>query len=283
MTHPRVAVVIPCFNDGMTVLETLESAQAQENAEIVVVDDGSTDESTLRVLDEIRARGVRVVRQENAGLAAARMAGVAASTARYVHPLDADDLLTPDALRRLADALDAEPEAVVAWGDIRTFGAIDLPQHRADLLDPWAICHLNQIPGTSLIRRQALLDAGGWVMKIGYEDWDLWMAFAERGWSGVHIDDVTLLYRIGEGRMLANARHHHEALFAELRQRHPRLFANRGRNWRRSRAPLRMRLLFPLIGSLPVGEHPRHRLRLVAAEPVRTIKVRSQALRRRRS
>ncbi len=281
MSRPRVAVVIPCFNDGTTVREAVESVRAQEEAELVVVDDGSTDSSTLRVLDELRACDVRVVRQRNAGLSAARMAGVAASTARYIHPLDADDLLAPDALRRLADALDAEPEAVVAWGDQQTFGAIDLPQRRAPRLDPWAISHLNQVPGTSLVRRTALLDVGGWVMKIGYEDWDLWMAFAERGLPGVHIDGVTLLYRIGEGRMLQNARRHHALLYAELRGRHQLLFSERSRNWLRSRAPLRMRLLFPLIGQLPMSEHLRHRLRLGVAEPVRTIRIRTIRLRRR--
>lgn len=83
--------------------------------------------------------------------------------------------------------------------------------------------------------------------------------------------------------MLANARRHHDELYDRLRARHPRLFAERRSNWRRSSAPLRMRLLFPLVGCVPVGEHTRHRIRLVIAEPIRTIKVRAQKLRRGRA
>jgi glycosyltransferase involved in cell wall biosynthesis len=91
----RVAVVIPCFDDGATLGEAVDSLAGEEPHELVVVDDGTTDERTLRILEEREVAGVRVLRQENAGLSAARMAGVRATSARYVFPLDADDLLVP--------------------------------------------------------------------------------------------------------------------------------------------------------------------------------------------
>src|SRR3954467_1038757 len=118
----RVAAFIPCFNDGHVVGEAVQSVRASpEPAEIVVVDDGSTDPATATVLDGLHADGVTVLRQANAGLPAARNAGLAATPAPYGSPLDADDLPEPDALPALADALDADPEAAVAYGDYMEF------------------------------------------------------------------------------------------------------------------------------------------------------------------
>src|SRR4051812_7174454 len=95
---PRVAVVIPCHDDGPLAVEAVDSVLREvEEVELVVVDDGSTAPETQEALDGLRARGVRVLRQDNAGLGAARMAGVGATTAPYVFPLDSDDLLEPGA------------------------------------------------------------------------------------------------------------------------------------------------------------------------------------------
>src|ERR1043166_895150 len=110
---PRVAVVVPCFDDGETLSTALASLAGQEEHELVVVDDGSTDPDTLTVLAELERNGVQVVRRPNGGLSAARMSGVEATSAPYVMPLDADDALAPGALRALADALDADERAVM--------------------------------------------------------------------------------------------------------------------------------------------------------------------------
>ena len=121
--NARIAVIVPCFNDGETVEETIASVKAAgDGLELVVVDDGSTDESTLAAFHRMEASGVRVIHQANTGLAGARNTGLAATTAPYVYPLDADDLLIPGALDRLAAALDADRHAVVAWGDFEVFG-----------------------------------------------------------------------------------------------------------------------------------------------------------------
>ena len=104
------AVVIPCWNDGETVGDTVASARDQAD-ELLVVDDGSTDPATLAVLERLRADGVGVLRVENGGPSAARMAGLAGTTAPYVFPLDADDELVPGALAALAHALDGHPRA----------------------------------------------------------------------------------------------------------------------------------------------------------------------------
>jgi glycosyltransferase involved in cell wall biosynthesis len=238
------------------------------------VNDGSTDPATLRTLDEIRTRGVKVIDQENTGLPGARMTGVAATSARYVYPLDADDGIAPGALTRLADALDASPDAAVAWGDQQLFGDFSLLAPRARTLDPWAITHINLLPVSTMVRRTALLEAGGWQITGGYEDWDLWMALAERGGHGVYVGGPTQLYRIHGERMLTETRRRHGDQFALLRRRHPDLFAARRRAWLRSTAPWRMRLLLPLVSRLPVAPSSRHRIALFVSWPRHGIRMR---------
>ena len=271
--QPRVAVIVPCYNDGATLEAALASLDGQEPCEAVVVDDGSDDPLTLEVLKRVSAAGTRVVSQPNRGLSAARMLGVESTSAPYIQPLDADDRLAPGALSELADALDADSGLGVVWGDQRTFGELEFSQKRARDLDPWAIAYVNRLTA-GLIRREAMLQAGGWVLKVGYEDWDLWMGLAELGWRGRRIDRVTYLYRISSTRMLSGARPHHTDLYEQMRIRHPRLFASQRGNWVHSRSPLRMRLLLPLLGLLPTSQLTRHRLQLAVSEPGHAFKVR---------
>src|SRR6059058_1411657 len=89
---PRIAVIVPCFNDGELVAEAVSSVIEREPVELVVVDDASSDAGTADVLDRLRREGVPVVRHaRNLGLPAARMTGLRASSAPFVFPLDADD------------------------------------------------------------------------------------------------------------------------------------------------------------------------------------------------
>ncbi len=275
----RVAVVVPCFNDGATLPATLDSLRAEEPHELVVVDDGSDDPATLETLARLASSGVRVVRQPNGGLSAARMTGVAATIAPYVLPLDADDAVVPGALAALADALDAAPAAALAWGDLVVWGELDAQLRVARALDPWLLTYLNDVPVASLLRRTALDAVGGWSMGSGYEDWDLWLALAERGYSGVHVPRPTLRYRRRSGRMLDDCTPAHAALYGRLRERHPDLFAARRANRRRSSAPLRAKLAFPLVEALPLDPFTRHRLYLLVNRPRQILSFRR--LRRR--
>jgi glycosyltransferase involved in cell wall biosynthesis len=251
-THPRVAVVIPCYNDGRFLIETLESVREQERCEIVVVDDGSTDAGTLDVLARVREAGVQVVTQPNQGLSAARMTGVRCTSAPYVHPLDSDDRLAPGALRLLADALDARPQADLAWGDYYCFGAFRCRVPGAPSLDPWRITYIDEIVGTTMVRRSALAAVGGWDMGSGFEDWDLWMKLAEVGAQGVYVSEVTLHYRQHDTpRMYRESLGRVDALSARLRSRRHRLFAERRANWRHSPSSWGVKAMFPVVGAMP--------------------------------
>jgi glycosyltransferase involved in cell wall biosynthesis len=252
--QPRVAVVIPCFNDGRFVTDAVHSSREQEEpCEIVVVDDGSSDPETLRILDQLERESVHVVHQANAGLSAARMAGVAACRAPYVQPLDADDRLAPGVLGPLADTLDANPGATAAWGFTEAFGADESQNLHSDGFDPWRLTFLNEVPTTILARREALLEVGGWELAdAGYEDWDLNLKAAEAGWLGIRIDHAHTQYRQHEeSRMLDEAIRNHERLYQLLRQRHHPLFSHRREHRRHSRTRATVKAAWTAIDLLP--------------------------------
>lgn len=249
-----IAVVIPCHDDGATLEQSVESVLDQDLAvEVIVVDDGSTDAATAAVLERLTHRGVRVMRQANRGPGPARMAGLLATDAEYVLPLDADDRLLPGALRLLHDELERNPAAVAAWGSARHFGGLDFVQKSLPALDPWHISYQNHLPLSALYRREAVLAAGGWQLDGGYEDWDLWMALAEAGHQGIGLPTVIGEYRVEPGRRLSRSSSRHAERCAVLRERHPRLYAERRRHRRRSPAPIALKATLPVIDALPLS------------------------------
>jgi len=122
--NPKVSVIIPAYNCGLLVEEALESVRRQtwQNFEVIVVDDGSTDD-TWRVLQDAAAKWdkVRAIRAEHKGLAAARNRAIAEMRGQYIALLDADDLWTPDKLQRCMDFLEAHPELSIVYTPMAPF------------------------------------------------------------------------------------------------------------------------------------------------------------------
>lgn len=118
---PVISLVIPCFNAAPFVEAAIRSALGQTLPpdEILVVDDGSTDESAA--IAEGLAGPIRVIRQANGGISAARNTGVAASTGTHIAFLDADDLWTPQSLESRWSLWQAQPELDYVFGSIACF------------------------------------------------------------------------------------------------------------------------------------------------------------------
>ena len=195
---PRVSVVVPCYDQGAYLDEAIDSVLAQtfQDFEIVVVDDGSTDPATIRLLDGYARPKTRVLRGPNRGLPGARNAGIRATAGEYVCCLDADDVLEPTLLEKSVAVLDARPEVTFVSHWLRTFGdeAWDWTPERCDFP---ALLDANTVNGAAPVRRQALLDAGLFdeAMRDGCEDWDLWITLVERGGIGVILPEFLFRYR----------------------------------------------------------------------------------------
>jgi glycosyltransferase involved in cell wall biosynthesis len=255
-TNAGVAVVVTCHDDGDTLVTAIDSIRGQgEAVELVIVDDGSSDQTTLRLLSQLERDREIVIRQANQGQSAAAMTGLRSASAAFVMRFDADDVLLPGAIAALRAALERDPGAAAAWGDTETFGLTSFRIPAAPQLDPWLVTYTNCIPGSgTLYRRAAVEAAGGWRLPAGFEDWDLWMALAERGYRGVHVARPIFRYRQDRHGQLAVWLPRTDRHYEQLRSLHPRLFANRRVNARRSTAPFALKLAVTTverIGWLP--------------------------------
>jgi glycosyltransferase involved in cell wall biosynthesis len=254
----RVAVVIPCYNDGAFLSDAVSSVKGAPGVEVVVVDDGSTDAATQQTLDDLAGVGIAVVHQANAGLSAARMAGVRASTAPYIYNLDADDIGTLSGIQTMAQRLEADPDAAVCYGGYEEFGDSQLIRLVPISIDPYRLAYTNEYPVTAMFRRSTLEALGGWRhVGAGYEDWSLWMSLAERGFKGVHAgrEVITFRRRVHGGRMLASAKANHRSLYRALRREHEALFADLPAYRRASELSAVRKLLYPAV----YGARPRFR------------------------
>ncbi len=252
----RVAVIIPCYNDGELAAEAVASVREHEPFELVVVDDGSDDAPTRAALERLESDGIRVLRHEqNRGLPAARDTGLAATSARYVFPLDSDDLAIGYLLGAMADRLDDQPEAGVCFGDYEEFGSVHHTRAVPARLDPFRLAYTNEYPVSALFRRELLESVGGWAPIEAYEDWHMWMTLAERGVTGVHFGFgvITFRKRVHGQRMLTKARAVHRRLYARLRADHPRLFEDLPTHRRQSPLHPARKRLYPVI----YGKRPR--------------------------
>jgi glycosyltransferase involved in cell wall biosynthesis len=233
--------------------EAVDSVLAQEPCELVVVDAGSTDSATLDILEKLRRRGVRVIRQENARFGPARVRGVKATTAPYVLTLNADDRLCGGALGRLSDWLDAQTNLGAIWGRYRSMDDATHIRDVARNIDPWLISYLNDLPASALFRRSTLDEVGAWTSPELQEDWHLWMALAEAGVEGLGIEDVVYDQRLVGTSKRRFARRDYRSARDTLRERHRKLYGDRRSNRRRSDAPLIAKLLLPLNERIPIG------------------------------
>jgi hypothetical protein len=197
--QPLVSVVIPVYNGAAFVAEAVRSivAQGYDSLEIIVVDDGSTDE-TAEIVARL-GKDVRYLFQENAGPAAARNRGIRDASGELIAFLDADDLWTEGSLQRMVDRLLDEPEVDVVHGHARLFRE-DEQNGRMDFLNPEEV--FPYYIGAGVYRRRAFERAGLFEERLRFsEDTEWYGRAAELGIRIVRVEDVTLVVRRHEGNM----------------------------------------------------------------------------------
>jgi glycosyltransferase involved in cell wall biosynthesis len=167
-----VSILVPCFNAERWIAETLDSALAQTwaNTEIIVVDDGSTDGSA-EIVETYANRGVKLIRQVNAGVSAARNRAFAESNGEFIQHLDADDILDPEKIEKQVARLTLARDCVCTaeagsfidaakdtiFEPLATWRDLDPMDWLARNFEPCMI-----IPVVWLVPRHLALDAGPW-------------------------------------------------------------------------------------------------------------------------
>lgn len=192
-----ISIVIPCYNTGPYLAEAVESIlrQSRSAAEIIIVDDGSTDAETLRLLNLYEQQGLSVHHTPNRGAPAARNHGVNLATSPFVLCFDSDDVLLPTFLAETAQRLDTMPEVGVAATHIEFFGngaGLWKPPDYAPSRMLWQNC----IPSASLFRKQCWEEVGGYKDLKACQDWEFWISVTvERGWKWVVVPAALCRYR----------------------------------------------------------------------------------------
>lgn len=226
---PLVSVVVTCFDYESLLPRALESVRGQSLAdrEVIVVDDGSRDDSRAVAQSFADANDdldVTLLFTRNGGLGRARNLGISVARGRYVSCLDADDYYAPTALAKLSAALEAEPDADVARPHLQSFGV----ERRIWEYPPYDFATSTAIdaaPYCAMFRRTAWERAGGFNEAMpAYEDWDFWVAVGKQGRHMTTVAEPLHHYRTSTDGMFARNRHRDLELRATIVTGHPDVY-----------------------------------------------------------
>jgi len=214
---PRVSVIVPSYNAAVYLPFAIESviAQTYPDWEIVIVDDGSAD-NTRSVVDSFRHRlqdRLRYIHQPNLGLSAARNTGIRAVRGEYIAMLDADDVWLPHRLARAVPVLDGDPEtglvhARVVRIDVQgtVTGQLKVePEYLSGRIARDIYTRLAHIVCPTVMFRKSCLETAGWFDEAMHatEDRDLWFRIALR-YKIAYIDEVLAQYRLSPTSITSN-------------------------------------------------------------------------------
>ena len=195
---PLISVVIPCFNDGQYLPETIAKLKLQtyQNFETIVVNDGSTDAFTLQVLEDINRQGTTVLHKENGRMSSARNYGVKHASGQMIAPLDADDYFHPQFFEKAIPILEQDNTIAVVTSYMQLFGEVKkISKPRGG--NEYNFLFSNQCPACALVRRSSWEAIGGYdeELKNGYEDWEFYIRITQKGWTVHVIPEVLFYYR----------------------------------------------------------------------------------------
>lgn len=222
-----VSVIIPCYNHGEYIGESINSilSQTYQEFEIIVVDDGSDDEETIRILKNIDTPKTTVYHKENGDVASARNFGIEKSAGQFILTLDSDDMFAPTFMEKALDILKKNPTIGMVTSYVRrTKGekSYDVQIAGGDVKDFLLKNHAN---ASLMFRYKCWVDAGGYDEDIqGFEDWEFFINVTKRGWSIYSIPECLFYYRDVEGSMYDRVLEFRPELVKHMVENHEKVF-----------------------------------------------------------
>lgn len=199
--NPKVSVIIPCYNYGRYLTDAVESVlhQTFQDFEIIIVNDGSTDDTELvakSLIERYNKHRITFINQSNSGQPAiSRNNGIKVSKGEYILCLDADDKLAPTMLEECVAILDENSDIAIAYTDRLDFDGVE-EVVQAGEYDFEKLKYQNHISYCALYRREVWEAVGGYRTNIvGSEDWDFWIAAGAKGFRGKRIPKPLFMYR----------------------------------------------------------------------------------------
>jgi glycosyltransferase involved in cell wall biosynthesis len=224
---PKVAVVIPCYNDGRYIDDAVDSIlhQTYKDLDIIIVNDGSDDKYTARLLSDFIRPKTRVIHVNYRNPGAARNHGIRETDSKYILTLDADDKFEQTFLEKAVRVLDGNRNVGVVTCWVKLFG---------NWIGQWKpmggnvrdFLLENNACGSSLFRRVCWEQVCGYdeTPEQGYEDWDFWIKITERGWEVYSIPEYLYFYRKTLKSTYLNARKRHPELVRNIVRNHRQIY-----------------------------------------------------------
>ena len=204
---PKVSVIIPCYNHGAYLDKAVQSVldQTFQDYEIIIVNDGSTDQDTIKILKYYNRPKTAVIHTDNQGSSSARNNGIKISQGDYILPLDADDKIGNTYLKDAVQILETQPDIGIVYCEAEFFG---------DRTGKWELTDytlqkilvFNMIFCCAMFRRVDWETVGGYNpnMVYGLEDWDFWLSLLALGRKVHKIEKVLFFYRFNKKSMIQN-------------------------------------------------------------------------------
>ena len=196
---PKVSVIIPCYNLGAYLDEAVSSVLAQPftDFEILVVNDGSTDPETCRLLADYSRPKTRVIHTGNMGVSSARNRGILEAGGEYILPLDADDRIGEGYLEQAVTVLNERQDVGIVYCRGELFGELNGEWDTPEFSLPHQLLD-NLIFSAAMFRKEDWQDTRGYdpAMKHGWEDWDFWLSILDGGKQAFRLPEILFFYRI---------------------------------------------------------------------------------------
>ena len=223
-----VSVIIPCFQQGIYLAETLDSVlnQTYSNWECIIVNDGSTD-NTHPVASEYCNKDTRFqyLEQSNLAQSAARNNAIHASKGELILPLDADDIISPTYMEKAVEHFTDHPETKLVYCKAMQFGAINgpwnLPEYNYD-----SFIWINSIFCTAFFKRSDFDKTSGFntEMHHGFEDWDFWLSLLDKYSIVYQIDEYLFHYRKKNQSMDSISHQHMREIYNTIYYNHKDIY-----------------------------------------------------------
>ncbi len=225
----KVSVIIPCYNQGLYIKEAIDSvlSQTYKNIEIICVNDASGDNSADIIREYENLDNFTFINHtENKGVIFSRNEAIDVAKGEYILPLDGDDTIEPTYTEKAVKILNEKPDVGIVYCYAKFFGG-GAGRYYPSEFDKNKILFSNYILNSSFYRKNIFLEVGGYkdYMKHGFEDWDLWLSFVEKGYKGYLIPEVLFNYRKQVTNCRTdNANSHADELYSNILKHHAELY-----------------------------------------------------------
>tara|TARA_B110000003_G_scaffold269328_1_gene300205 strand:- start:1621 stop:3660 length:2040 start_codon:yes stop_codon:yes gene_type:complete len=227
----KITVIIPCYNSGNFLVRSVESIlnQTFQSYEILIINDGSTDEITLQILKRYKnTKKIRIINKKNSGLSAARNSGIENSNTPYILMLDADDWLRLDALKTFYNFLNKNKKIYYVYSNI------SLADEKKGILKKnynfFEQLFTNQIPYCMLFRKEVFDNNFRYdeKMKKGFEDWDLNIRLGSKKLFGKCLNKELFNYNVSKkGMLIGNSLSNYSQIYRYIRNKNYKMYSFR--------------------------------------------------------